>query len=160
MIDPYHVHSMELGVGPQETARQTAGQYTIMARLSPSWWPPWRSSSSVVSNQVRVTLSDEVAPSREALDGGRLLDLVKYDLRAESYEDARTGATELLRRDATSVDGYIALGDALRGLNQNADALTAYENALLVAPPPGPDDEPPSYLIDRLAELRERISNR
>ena len=162
LLDADHVHTIDLAVGPEETARVAAGRYTIVARLGSSLWPPWRWRPRVVSNPVVVTIrraAGATVPAAE-LESRRLAELADYYLRAKRYEDARKTALRMLKADPWSVDGYTVLGDALGGLNRNADALEAYEYALLVMPSPGPEAEPPSYLIERLGQARARAGKR
>ncbi|OGP86950.1 MAG: hypothetical protein A2Y95_04080 [Deltaproteobacteria bacterium RBG_13_65_10] len=160
VLDADHVHTIDLAVGPEETARVAAGRYTIVASLTQPLWPLWRWRPRVVSSPVVVTLGRAAgaAVSPGELDRRRLSDLADYYLRAKRYEDARKTALEILRADPRSGNGYITLGDALGGLGQNADALESYENALFIEPPPGPEAEPPTYLIERLGEVQDRLS--
>jgi len=162
LLDADHVHTIDLAVGPEETARVAAGRYTIVARLGSSLWPPWRWRPAVVSNPVVVTIrraAGATVPAAE-LESRRLAELADYYLRAKRYEDARKTALRMLQADPRSVDGYTVLGDALSGLGQNAEAVEAYEYALLVMPPPAPEAEPPSYLIERLGQARARAGKR
>lgn len=162
LLDADHVHTIDLAVGPKDTARVAAGRYTIVASLHQPLWPPWRWRPTVVSNPVVVTIrraAGATVPAAE-LESRRLAELADYYLRAKRYEDARKTALLILKADPRSVDGYIDLGDALSGLNRNADALEAYEDALLVRPPPGPQAEPPSYLIEKMGEVADRIKKR
>jgi hypothetical protein len=159
LLDADHVHTIDLAVGPEETARVAAGRYTIVASLHQPLWPPWRWRPTVISNAVVVTIrraAGATIPAAE-LESLRLAELADYYLRAKKYEDARKTALRMLEADPRSADGYMNLGDALGGLGKNADALEAYEDALLVGPPPGPEAEPPSYLIERIGEVADRM---
>jgi hypothetical protein len=159
VLDSDHVHMIDLAVGPEETSRVASGRYRIVASLTQPLWPLWRWRPRVVSNPVALTIAraaGAAVPPAE-LNLRRLFDRADYYLRAGRYEDARETALEILRTDPRSTDGYIALGDALGGLGRNADALEAYEDALSVQPPPGPEAEPPSYLIERLGEIGDRL---
>ena len=162
LLDADHVHTIDLAVGPEETARVAAGRFTIVASLRQPLWPPWRWRPKVVSNPVVVTIRRAAGATVPAaqLESRRLAELADYYLRAKKYEDARKTALRMLQADPRSVDGYTVLGDALGGLNQNADALEAYEGALVVMPPPGPGAEPPSYLIERIGEVTDRMKKR
>jgi hypothetical protein len=159
VLDSDHVHTIDLAVGPEETARVASGRYRIVASLTQPLWPLWRWRPRVISNPVAFTIARAAGAgvSPAELDRRRLFDRADYYLRARRYEDARKTALEILRADPRSTDGYIALGDSLGGLGRNADALEAYEDALLVQPPPGPEAEPPGYLIERLGEVADRL---
>ncbi|MBI3304313.1 MAG: tetratricopeptide repeat protein [Deltaproteobacteria bacterium] len=161
MVDAEHVHTIGLGIDPEEAAKIPAGRHTIRAVLDLPFWPSWRWHGRVTSDVVVVTVSARAAGISPTDPGEqqRLIGSARFYLRASRFEDAQRVARQLLEHDPRSADGHLLLGDALNGLHRDQEALSAYRSVLLLSTDKGQNNPPPIYLMERMHEVEERLGH-
>jgi tetratricopeptide (TPR) repeat protein len=157
-----NLYTAELGVAPEETAKIPEGRYTIRAVLEVPSGAQGKWSGRAVSNPVVVSLGKRVKETTPEDDPelSRLIESIDFYLRAERFEDAYRLALELKERQPKKVQSYILLGDALNGLKRDREALEAYMKALYIIATKGKQYEPPTYLIMRMDEVKQRLEER
>jgi len=157
-----NLYTAELGVAPEETAKILEGRYTIRAVLEVPSGAQGKWSGRAVSNPVVVSLGKRVKETTPEDDPelSRLIESIDFYLRAERFEDAYRLALELKERQPKKVQSYILLGDALNGLKRDREALEAYMKALYIIATKGKQYEPPTYLIMRMDEVKQRLEER
>lgn len=157
-----NLYTAELGVAPEETAKVPEGRYTIRAVLEVPTGALGNWSGRAVSNPVVVSLgkrAKETTPEDDP-ELSRLIESIEFYLRAERFEDAYRLALELKERQPKKVQSYILLGDALNGLKRDREALEAYTKALYIIATKDKQYEPPTYLIMRMDEVKQRLEER
>ncbi|MGH7848932.1 MAG: hypothetical protein ACREOP_01410, partial [Thermodesulfobacteriota bacterium] len=157
-----NLYTAELGVAPEETAKIPEGRYTIRAVLEAPSGALGNWSGRAVSNPVVVSLGKRVKETTPEDDPelSRLIESIDFYLRAERFEDAYRLALELKERQPKKVQSYILLGDALNGLKRDREALEAYMKALYIIATKGKQYEPPTYLIMRMDEVKQRLDEK
>jgi hypothetical protein len=157
-----NLYTAELGVGPEETAKIPQGKYTIRAVLEVSSGSQGKWRGRVVSNTVVVSLEERIKETTPADDQewNRLVESINFYLRAERFEDAHRLALQAVQKQPDNVDSYILLGDALNGLRRDEDALKSYRKAHFLIAVKGKQYEPPTYLMLRIDEVKQRLKQR
>lgn len=157
-----NLYTTELGVAPEETAEIPEGRYSVRAVLEVPSGSQGKWSGRAVSNPVVVSLGKRVKETTPEDDPelSRLIESIDFYLRAERFEDAYRLALELKERQPKKVQSYILLGDALNGLKRDREALEAYMKALYIIATKGKQYEPPTYLIMRMDEVKQRLEER
>lgn len=158
LVNAEQLYTMDLGIDPQQAAQIPPGQYMVSAVLKPPFWPPWRWTKRVVSKPVRFTVEKqgETAAAVPELDRMRLVKSIDFYLQAKQFQEAYDLALQLEKREPDKVYGYLLAGDALSGLQRDAEALEAYEHALHLAALRN-DYEPPEYLLIRKHQVEQRL---
>lgn len=157
-----NVYTAELGLAPEETAKIPEGKYTVRAVLQVSSVSPGKWRGRVVSNTVVVSIEERIKETTPADDQewNRLVESVNFYLRAERFEDAYRLALQAVQKQPDNVDSYILLGDALNGLRRDEEALKSYRKALFLIAVKGKQYEPPTYLMLRIDEVKQRLKQR
>jgi hypothetical protein len=154
-----NLYTADLGVAPEETAKMPEGRYAIRAVLEVPSESQGRWSGKAVSNPVVVSVGERVKDTTPAEDPelSGLVESINFYIRTERFEDARRLALELKERQPKNVRSYILLGDALNGLKRDREALGAYMKALYIIATKGKQYEPPTYLIMRIDQVKQRL---
>ena len=150
-VEASRVHRVELGVGPEEADRIPAGTHSFRAILRRDGGP------NLVSNTVTLIVEAPSAGGARTADieRTRLEAAARFYLRAEKWEDAQRMALQLVERETPDAAAFTLLGDALNGLQRDAEALAAYDEALATLPET--EDEAPSYLLARMEAVQRRL---
>lgn len=158
LVDAEQLYTMDLGIDPQQSAQIPPGHYMVSAVLKTPIWPPWRWTKRVVSKPVRFTVEKqgETTASVAELERVRLVKSIDFYLEAKKFQDAYNLAVQLEQREPDKVYGYLLAGDALSGLQRDAEALEAYNQALHLAALRN-DYEPPEYLLIRKHQVEQRL---
>jgi hypothetical protein len=157
-----NLYTAELGIAPEETAKIPQGKYTIRAVLEVSSGSPGKWSGRAVSNPVVVSVEDEAGktPDSAHSEWNRLVESINFYLRAGRFEDAHGLALQAVEQKQDNVDSHILLGDALNGMRRDEEALKSYRKALFMIATKGKQYEPPTYLMLRIDEVKQRLKQR
>ncbi len=157
-----NLYTAELGVAPEETAKIPEGRYTIRAVLPVPSGSQGKWSGRAVSNPVVVSVEEQVKETTPADDPerSRLIESINFYLRAERFDDAYRLALQAVEQKRVNVDARILLGDALNGLGRDEEALKSYTKALYLLAAKGKQYEPPTYLIMRMDEVKQRLDEK
>jgi tetratricopeptide (TPR) repeat protein len=157
-----NLYTAELGVAPEETAKIPQGKYTIRAVLEVSSGSPGKWSGRAVSNPVVVSVEERIKETTPADDQewNRLVESINFYLRAGRFEDAHGLALQAVEQKQDNVDSHILLGDALNGMRRDEEALKSYRKALFMIATKGKQYEPPTYLMLRIDEVKQRLKQR
>jgi tetratricopeptide (TPR) repeat protein len=153
-----NLYTAELGVAPEETAKIPEGKYTVRAVLEVSSGSPGKWHGRVTSNSVVVSIERiKEATPRDGQEWSRLMESINFYLRAERFEDAHRLALQAVQKKPDNIDSHILLGDALNGLRRYPEALKSYRKALFLIAAKRKQREPPTYLILRMEEVKQRL---
>jgi Flp pilus assembly protein TadD len=116
----------------------------------------------VTSNSVVVSVEERIKETTPADDQewNRLVESINFYLRAGRFEDAHGLALQAVEQKQDNVDSHILLGDALNGMRRDEEALKSYRKALFMIATKGKQYEPPTYLMLRIDEVKQRLKQR
>jgi tetratricopeptide (TPR) repeat protein len=132
------------GADPQELARLAEGAYTMQAFLG-----------STASNTVKLRIKKGASMNADTEGLFYRLD--------HQYEKLLAHAQGMTARDANEAAGWIYQGDALEGLNRDAEALAAYRKALSVSNGKAGNGklvEAPVYIQEKIIGLLRKKSGK
>jgi hypothetical protein len=147
------IQRAELGVSPEEAARIPAGTHVVRAVLQSG---VGGISTSLVSNQVELSNQGPGSADATAHHPSRIESATRFFLKAGKYQEAHSLASKRVEDGPASADAYILLGDSLRGLSRDQEALVAYHEALRLVP----EDlgESPESLLASIDDVLERLA--
>lgn len=157
-----NLYTAELGVAPEETVKIPEGRYTIRAVLHVPSGSQGKWSGRAVSNPVVVSVEKRIKDGTPSDDRewSRLIESINFYLLAERFNDAYRLALQAVEQKRDNVDARILLGDALNGLGRDEEALKSYTKALYLIATKGKQYEPPTYLIIRMDEVKQRLDKK
>jgi len=140
------------------------GTYQVRATLdTQKRGAMWQGRSSSEPMAIRLVARPSDGSPTAAAD--RDYQAGRYALLDRQFDRARSIAERLLARTPGSIAGYELAGDAFAGLDRLGEAAQAYEEGIKafnreVAARPFQsrvqDDDYPTYLVERLGEVRRR----
>lgn len=150
---------LDFGIDAAALAALAPGRYAIRAALdSPGGGSRWQGRVESPPLEIELRAGAGAAGQR------RLDQSSRFYLLDAQYGDAERTARAMIALDEAGPSGWSRLGDALDGQGRLDEALDAFGRArdlyYAARPDPGPADELPVYVEQRILDVQARIKAR
>jgi hypothetical protein len=150
-IDDVKVAIAAFGIDPSVSGGISEGTHRLRAKYAPG---TGIESQVIEIRFVQAKANSEWTPAQK-------LRLGRYWWMRGDHEKSLAVADELLAENPLNIDALAIKGNALAGLNREAEAVGVFQTAIDQYYVQFPDAyEPPDYLIDRWIELNEAIERK
>jgi cytochrome c-type biogenesis protein CcmH/NrfG len=155
-LDERRVAALVFGVDAAALGALRAGVYVLRAVVDTTgergMW-----NGRAASRPITLRLG--AAPAREAAAAqrARLRQSAAFYLADAQFAEAESRARRVIVADASDIEAWVLLGDALDGSSRPQDALAAFRSALKLANAAPGDREPPAYIEQRIFEIQASL---